>query len=412
MRYRQICVAVLCAGLLGVAAAQTAKRRPTSQGPRALALIEADAKGRSRLVPVTLMIDGRFYRPNDHKPDPIPMALQPEIVYEGFKSGVSQGLFTIGSAIPANGWIGLGTWKSHEQIEADKEKSKERVAKLTQKAPEDEAAGGPPRLSRTPEGARPKSQTAPGTSQGQPSSDEPSDRPVLKKPSSSPASAPSSSASLAAAEADRPVLRRQPAGQTHEQTKTEPEAQPLQGQLQLIPAISDADGPQPRPYTYDTKPDEKQTFMKKMSEMAADEIRHRAGQLPAIGAKTRNTRLSTAPELHDVELRVFDISNTNEAVLVFTASANLQGSPDLQYRTAVVARQDIYGDLHKIFAHTSDNKHLDMQPEYDFIDVVDADGDGRGELLFRQVWDSGSGFAVYRVVGDRLWPLFESKPTS
>jgi len=53
-----------------------------------------------------------------------------------------------------------------------------------------------------------------------------------------------------------------------------------------------------------------------------------------------------------------------------------------------------------------------MLPRYEFIDAVDADGDGRGELLFRQVWDSGSGFAVYRVIGDRLWPLYESKPLS
>jgi hypothetical protein len=76
----------------------------------------------------------------------------------------------------------------------------------------------------------------------------------------------------------------------------------------------------------------------------------------------------------------------------------------------VVARQDIYAELHKIFAHTTDDNHLDVQPRYEFIDAVDADGDGRGELLFREVGQSGSGFAIYRVIGDRLWPLFESKP--
>jgi hypothetical protein len=46
-------------------------------------------------------------------------------------------------------------------------------------------------------------------------------------------------------------------------------------------------------------------------------------------------------------------------------------------------------------------------PRYDFIDVVDADGDGRGELLFRRVSDSASAFSVYRVIGQQLWPLFE-----
>ena len=110
-------------------------------------------------------------------------------------------------------------------------------------------------------------------------------------------------------------------------------------------------------------------------------------------------------------MRVFDISNTNQAVLVLTASANLAGD-DKQYLVAVVAREDIYGDLHKLFTQSTDNRHLDILPRYDFIDAVDADGDGRGELLFRETWDSGTAFAVYRVLGDRLWPLFEGKPGS
>jgi hypothetical protein len=407
MRYRHACLAaVLCVSVMSIAAAQIAKRRPTSKGPRALGLVEVDAKGRARLVPVTIMIDGRFYDASVYKADPIPMALQPGTVYEGMQSGVSQGLFTVGSAIPASGWLALGMWKSHQQMEAEMSAGKARAAKLSQKPPEDLAAGGPPRLSRSPEGAHSKPGTAPGTSPPQPASDEPPDRPVLKaKPTSSPAPP-------AAEDADRPVLRRQPVGEIREQTKAEPDTEPLKGQLQLIPAISDADGPQPRPYTYATKPDEDQAFMKKMSQMAGDEVRHRAEQFPATGTRMKSGRLSVTPEFQDAQLRVFDISNTNEAVLVFTASAHLPGSGDLQYRTAVVARQDIYGDLHRIFAHTTDTKHLDVQPEYDFIDAVDADGDGRGELLFRQVWDSGSGFAVYRVIGDRLWPLFESKPGS
>jgi hypothetical protein len=75
-----------------------------------------------------------------------------------------------------------------------------------------------------------------------------------------------------------------------------------------------------------------------------------------------------------------------------------------------VARQDIYGDLHKVFARTTDDKHLDVLPRYDLVDAVDADGDGVGELLFRETWDSGNAFAVYRVIGDQLWPLFEGKP--
>jgi hypothetical protein len=46
----------------------------------------------------------------------------------------------------------------------------------------------------------------------------------------------------------------------------------------------------------------------------------------------------------------------------------------------------------------------------ELIDAVDADGDGRGELLFRRTFDDGSAYAIYRVTADRLWPLYEGTP--
>jgi hypothetical protein len=49
-------------------------------------------------------------------------------------------------------------------------------------------------------------------------------------------------------------------------------------------------------------------------------------------------------------------------------------------------------------------------PKYEFIDAVDVDGDGRAELLFRLTSDAGTAYAIYSVIGDKLWPLFEGKP--
>ena len=148
--------AVLCASLFHASSAQVAKRRAISKGPRALGLVEVDAQGRGHLVPVTIMIDGKFYDASVYKADPVPMALQPGTVYEGLKAGVSQGLFTVSNPLPQHGWLGLGSWKTNEQIAAEKEKAKARSAKLAEKPADDFKAGGPPRLSRTPEGAHPK----------------------------------------------------------------------------------------------------------------------------------------------------------------------------------------------------------------------------------------------------------------
>jgi hypothetical protein len=56
----------------------------------------------------------------------------------------------------------------------------------------------------------------------------------------------------------------------------------------------------------------------------------------------------------------------------------------------------------------TDKFHLDVTPRLEFIDVVDADGDGRGELLFQETTDVGKGYLIYRATADRLWKMFDS----
>ena len=215
--------------------------------------------------------------------------------------------------------------------------------------------------------------------------------------------------------------------------------------MQLIPAISDSDGPDPRPYAYDTKPDEEQKLRKTMLSLAADEVRARATQLAAgpVGSapaapsssasgpsKSGSSKSSSSksgagaklpqPTFEDTQLRIFDLSNSNEPVLVLTTKARMLARPnasgvnapsgDLQYIVTLVGREDIYGEVHKAFSSITDTQHLDVLPRMELIDAVDADGDGRGELLFRQISDAGKAFILYRVIGDQLWPLFEETP--
>jgi hypothetical protein len=189
----------------------------------------------------------------------------------------------------------------------------------------------------------------------------------------------------------------------------------MKGPLQWVPAISDAGGPEPRPYSYEMKPEEEAGFLKKMLAMAGGEVAARAASSkPAAESKSKaadkNVRSTRAPQFQNVQLRVFDLSNTNEPVLILTANATVPSQPNLVFTIALVARDDIYGELHKVSAQITDNQHLDVLPKYEFIDAVDADGDGRGELLFRLSSDVGSAYAIYAVIGDKLWPLFEGKP--
>ena len=384
------------------AVAQIARRRPVDKGPRALGLIELAANGRAHLIPITIMLDGRFYDAEAYKADPVPMALQPETVYEGLRSGIPQGLFTVGGAEHSQGgeWVADGTWVSQGQITA--EKARAEAAKKPEKSPApDQEIGGPPKLRR-----------------GQPSTPQGSSPPAPEKESGGRSGAeakasppqPAAEAPAPVEDPNRPVLRRQ--ATPREQTKASPETEPLKGAVQLIPAVSDADGPEPRPYLYRMKPEEEQLLLKKVLSMAAEEVRSRSSQVrpTAVPAKSKSV---IQPQFHDVEMHVFDLASTNEAVPVLTARAKLADQPDgLEFMVALVAHEDVYGELHKVFAQTTDNKHLDVVPRYDLIDAVDADGDGRGELLFRESWDQGSAFVVYRVIGDQLWPLFRGRPAS
>ena len=160
---------------------------------------------------------------------------------------------------------------------------------------------------------------------------------------------------------------------------------------------------------------------KKILALAADEVRAWAAQPESAGSQpaARASRPASKakppePSFEDVQLHAFDLSNSNEPIVVLTAKARMPARPntasDLQYIITLVARDDMYGELHKVFASVTDTHHFDVLSRLELIDAVDADGDGRGELLFRQVSDAGSAFVLYRVIGDRLWPLFQGTP--
>src|SRR5579864_7009466 len=178
---RSLTIAALALILLSAAFAQIAKRRPTDKGPRALGLLEVAANGKAHLVPVAIMIDGRFYDAAAYKADPVPMALQSDIVYEALKTGVSQGLFTVAGAVRVKrAWVGAGKWRSAADIEAEKAKAKAEAEKRAQKAPADQDIGGPPKLKRAPDtsaqSAPSQTSTPPTQSPSPPSSTAPSSK--------------------------------------------------------------------------------------------------------------------------------------------------------------------------------------------------------------------------------------------
>jgi hypothetical protein len=425
-----------------------------------LGLLQFLPGGKARLIPVVILVEGQYYDASAYKASPVPMALWSETVYEGFRTGISQGIFTVGGALEnqkTNEWIAEGTWQTAESLAT---RSSKKPSATIPRGLEDDS--GPPTL-RHSAASKPKPpETPPATAPAQaPTPSQPTSAPATPPapaaPAQAPAPAPTPSSGSSSAESsssiepeqtesedpNRPTLKRgkpAPAPAEPEISPTAPaakaSAQPpiaaaaassKTAEAQLIPAISDADGPEAHSYIYDMKPDDELSLRNKMLALAADEVRARARQLSseqvgspetthASKARAATRAKPEQPTFDDLVFRVFDLSSSNEPTMVLTATAtmpartNQEPSAKLQYFVTVVARQDINGDVHKAFSNVTDTQHLDVVPKFELIDAVDVDGDGRAELLFRKVYDASSAFVVYRVIGDQLYALFDGTP--
>jgi hypothetical protein len=445
-------------------------------------LVELSPDGKARLIPVAIMVDGKFYDATAYKASPVPLAIWGDTVYEGERTGVSQGLFTVREAVKTgnNTWFANGRWvpagstpaKKHTdskpRLDEDSGPPKLRRSEKEQSAPPTTSPSSSPSSSAPPDAkTQPDSKTPadknPSDAKSQPAP--PSNSPGATTPpqsaqGSKPAEDEVSEKPIAPADTkandedpNRPVLVRgkietlgstqhgapgkggtnsaaagkgasgsakdstKPGNNKTAQTKTGP---------QLIPAVSDAGGPEPRPYAYDLKSDEEQKIRKKMLAMAGELIAARAKPAVEVVPPTAKaaTRIGTGrktsakpqqPTFDDVQFHAFDLWNTNEPVFILSATALMPRAPgstseagaDLTYYITLVTKQDIYGDLRKLNATVTDTRHLDETPRMELIDAVDADGDGRGELLFREFSDVGSVYAIYRAGADQLFPLFE-----
>jgi len=169
------------------------------------------------------------------------------------------------------------------------------------------------------------------------------------------------------------------------------------------------------------KPEEEASYRSKMLDLAATQLGPQTVGATKAAASTGKKSSKAAskppqPAFDDVKMRIFDLTSANEPVLVLSAKthplalaagANRSVEPK---EITLIARSNLEGELRKLFFSQTDSGHLDVAPRMELIDAVDADGSGRGALLFRRTFDDGSAFAVYRVTADRLWPLFEGTP--
>jgi len=437
---------------------QTTSAKRTKRGPRAIAVLEFLPGGAMRLVPVALLMDGHYYDASLYGANPAPMAVEPQTVYEAQSFGEPTGTFTIISPKQVNGnWVADGSWRPHLAMD-------EKAAQDASTKPK--AAPGGAVITAGTDDSRPVLKRAPGSggdsgsgsqsTQTTTSSD--SDRPVMKRPASDSTSKPtmgptddtSANTSTSAKpqtqvddhDSDRPVMKRptsassQTGGANTAQAATSNESDPNRPTLshtskpkppttnasdlatpkeamaagtakgaRSYPAISDAGDYRGRPMLYSMSPGERKTQEDQVLQLALDEIR-------AFAAKRNGPAIPKTAAIADYDARAFDLDYSSSPTIVLTAKlpvkdpkANLP--PDFTYFVTIVARVDINDQPIKIYSSVTDSRHLDAFPRQELIDALDADANGRGDLLFRQYSDNGISYALYRVSAYQLDKVFE-----
>ena len=425
--------------------------RPKKEsGPRAIAVLrwQADEKGTGHpvLLPVAIMDEGKVFDASIYRTSPEPIALESGTVYEAQHHGLPVGLFTIATATRSNAqehpWIALGRWKL-DIFDPSATKDGVIQAKATIGTPRVDEANLPPveegesRRKTTQvydESGRPvdnpKDDEAPTLEKGKkrerverlprvsteptepPKTTDPwddPDRPKLHKgppvaKASAEAPAKPSNVQKAPDDPNRPRLKRGRPGDEREEAQAgdapiEKEVIALatvnRPRTYEMAAVSDADVSRiPREYEFKTTLPERQNVLRKMQALVDAEIAPKAAAKPR--ASLRKPKGPDPARFADTRFEMFDLNGNNTPYFVMTGTYVI--SPTQRIPFMMVARGDYDGNPHKVMFEKNDR--------FELIDAVDLDGDGPGELLFRQVQSDGSTFVLYRASIDGLSEVF------
>jgi len=416
----------------------------------------------SRVVPVSLFIDGQFQDAAIYMARPVPLALDTGTVYEVRKAGIDAGdlelayerhLTSGDTAEIDDGWLGYGALKL-------KPKPAYETKKQSGPLPQIAVNGNAPHF-----GGKPAAGTA-ATGSGTAAADD-SDRPSFHKRAdandsttgktgSTGSTGSAGSNSDADDEADRPTLkRRSPAEIKANQKKKETarvvagndlnddpdrptlhrgstthtdeeEIPPLRGlpkDMRQSVAVSDAkDRPEhdfARPWE---SADEKTEVLGKMQDFARAQLAEYKGVGPAEAvpapaptpattpsskAKRRHPVVSPPPAplpLEGESLVGYTLSYGGAATYVYMATS--PGANGAARYVTVVAQDDPVGGLKMALASVTDSTHLDRTPWMRLVDVVDADASNRASVLMELRAAHTRQFALYRVIGAKADQLF------
>lgn len=225
---------------------------------------------------------------------------------------------------------------------------------------------------------------------------------------------------------NRPIIRRGGGGQQRRGTSEAEESAtaPIPGRVQArgdaqtsartesgfarrafeAVAVSDAEDPQTRhTFEFRATEEEREQLATAMRKLAEAELTRLMPKAP-MAARTTGKAVAAQVAFTEERMAALDLDLNNSAELVYTGRTAVAGGRVLY--VTVAARTDVNGIPRKLFGAATASDRLDAAPRLEFIDAVDADGDGRAELLFRRRGESAAEFVLYRVGADALVELF------
>jgi hypothetical protein len=395
-------VALLVGLLSASVSAQYTGQAKTSR-MRAVGVLRIDAKGKARLFPVTVFIDGKYYDARFYEANPVPFAIAGDVFYQAEKDGAAEGNFVVQTAWHTSfRWWAEGIWttRSGEGAQAGKSSASRRSGEsnwkddrpVLHRAPS--ASSGPPPADAS---ASPEHKAAPASTDAVERAEERDPgRPTLRHGKSE------------QVQADVPVSR---SGAAAIASDTAPA---YSAEDKVLLAIADVGNIDSRPYGHKASPDERQRDVEALKNMASEAIRKAARERTSL-------RGVDATKLDDVDVRMLDPDYSNRPVEIFTATITgaqskfwlppgsvIKSPPKMT--VVLVARKDSTGQLNQIFLTIADPEMLDVRPSLQYLGAVDADGSGRAQLLFRKQVDVNSfGYVLYRATPYELVKTFETK---
>ncbi|MEO6817523.1 MAG: hypothetical protein ABI177_12565 [Edaphobacter sp.] len=415
----------------------------------------------SRLIPISLYINGSLQDAGVYMSQPVPFALETGNVYELEKAGISDGQMDLEFARKlqtadgdGSGWFGYGKFKPLAPVKkapvlrasktlpvivssgddsrphfgkADGTAASSSGAKDSSATPDD--SDRPTMIRRKPDADSTATTTTDTTAttasakENNPEDDP--DRPTLKRRTPAEAKkaiAEAQSTGTGAVESlnndpDRPNLHYgRPAGSLTEADL--PKLVGMPANLQQMVAVSDAVNRDPHDFSRPwADAAERASVLATMEAMAQMKLTQYAGaavpSVPAVATKKTpvHGRLRHKPAaappvmaLLDEQLKGYTLSYGGAATYIFMAHTAGTGAA-LRYVT-VVAQADDLDELKPALQTATDAAHLDRTPEMKFVDVVDADASNRASLLFELKAQNSRQFVLYRVIASEAQLIF------